>query len=314
LSLRVKSDLTLLLVAAIWGTGFVAQRLAVGQLGTFYYNGGRFLLAGLASFLFARLQRFWPRRAAGRAGIAGRKSLPWMLLAGTLLFAAAGLQQAGLATTSIGNASFITGLYVVLIPLILMIAFGQRVAWLSWAAVGMAVLGVMLLSLQGDLRLSPGDLLELAGALMWALHVILVGWLAGQGVDALVFSVVQLATCGALNLALALGLDPGGAGSLAAAWPVVLYSALIPIGLGFTLQVAGQRSAPTVDAAIILSMEAVFATLFGALILREMLAPRQMAGCGLIFAAMILAQVRRGAVIREEREVRSEEEERRLGA
>src|SRR5512146_3317418 len=109
--MRWKSDLILLFVAALWGTGFVAQRLATTQLGTFYFNGGRFLLAALAIFLFARLHQ---REAADPADRAGGKKLPWMILAGTLLFAAAGLQQAGPVTTTISNASFITGLYVVL--------------------------------------------------------------------------------------------------------------------------------------------------------------------------------------------------------
>ncbi len=290
--MRLKSDLILLFVAAIWGSGFVAQRLATEQLSTFYYNGGRFLGAALVI-----LPLIWYQRRARGTPMekpTERQPIPWMALAGGLLFAAAGLQQAGLETTSIGNASFITGLYVVLVPLILLLVWRQRVAWLSWAAVGLAVIGVMLLSLQGELRLSPGDGLELIGALLWALHVILVGRLASQGADVLLFSVIQFAICGALNLLVALGIDPGGAGSLVSGWPVIVYSALLPIGLGFTLQIAGQRYAPAVDAAIILSMEAVFGTLFGYLFLNETLAARQLAGCVLILAAMILAQARPG--------------------
>ncbi len=295
--MRWKSDLTLLLVAAVWGTGFVAQRLATTQLSTLYYNAGRFLVAALAVFILARLQN--PGSGSGPRRVFAppyTRRLPWMALAGLLLFAAAGLQQAGLMTTSIGNASFITGLYVVLVPLILRVVWRQRVSWLSWAAVGVAVLGVMLLSLQGALRLSPGDLLELAGALVWAMHIILVGRLAGQGVNVLALSAVQFVTCGALNLAFALALEPQGLGSLAAAWPVVLYSALLPIGLGFTLQIAGQKHAPPVDAAIILSMEAVFATLFGFLFLQEILTSQQLFGCVLILAAMILSQLKGGEV------------------
>ena len=192
-------------------------------------------------------------------------------MAGGLLFAAAGLQQAGLVTTTIGNASFITGLYVVLVPMILLVFLRQPVSWLSWIAVALAVAGVAFLSLQGELRLTSGDALELIGALLWALHVILVGRLAGQGVDVLWFSVIQFATCGLLNLALAFGMDPHGVQNMLPSWPVIVYSALIPIGMGFTLQIAGQRNAPPVDAAIILSMEAVFGTFFGYLFLNELL-------------------------------------------
>jgi drug/metabolite transporter (DMT)-like permease len=279
--MRWKSDLILLFVAAIWGSGFVAQRLATEQLGTFYFNGGRFLLAALIILPMTRFR--WQ---------GDMKQIPWMILAGVFLFAAAGFQQAGLVTTSIGNASFITGLYVVLVPVILFVFFKRQVHWLSWLAVGIAVIGVMLLSLQGQFQLSPGDGLELMGAVMWALHVILVGRLAKMGVNILWFAVIQFAACGILNFMVAGFVDPQGPQSLITSWQVVLYSAVLPIGLGFTLQIVGQKHAPPVDAAIILSTEAVFGTLFGYLFLSELLTVRQLFGCALILAAIILAQLR----------------------
>jgi drug/metabolite transporter (DMT)-like permease len=220
------------------------------------------------------------------------KQIPWMMLAGTFLFAAAGLQQAGLFTTTIGNASFITGLYVVLVPLILFVVWKKQVHWLSWLAVGIAVIGVMLLSLQGEFRLAPGDGLELMGAVMWALHVLLVGRLASKGANILWFSVIQFSVCGLLNLLLALIVEPAGVQSLISSWQVVVYSAIFPIGLGFSLQIAGQKHAPPIDAAIILSTEAVFGTFFGYLFLNELLTIRQLFGCALILAAMILAQLK----------------------
>lgn len=282
--MRWKADLTLLFVAAVWGSGFVAQRLATTQLGPEYFNGGRFLLGALILLGLAFIQRRKPdvRKA----------DVPWMMLTGAFLFAAAWLQQAGLATTTIGNASFITGMYVVLVPLILLVLFKKRVAWLSWVAVVLAALGVMLLSLQGEFRLAKGDALELAGAFLWAFHVILIGRLAGQSVNVLWFSVIQFATCGILNMGLGLFVDPHGLWNIPGAWPMIAYSGIIPVGLGFTLQIAGQRHAPAIDAAIILSMEAVFGTLFGYLFLHELLSPRQLFGCALLLAAMILAQLR----------------------
>jgi drug/metabolite transporter (DMT)-like permease len=286
MSQRLKSDLVLLFVAAVWGTGFVAQRLAATQMDAFTFNAGRFLIAALVIFLAARLQ------TAEKPKSLGKNQLPWMMLAGVLLFVAAGLQQAGLATTTVGNAGFITGLYVVLVPLILYVVLRERVAWAQWLAVLIAVAGVGLLSLTDEFRLAPGDVLELAGAVIWALHVILVGRLAGQGADVMRFSAVQFATCGALNLGLAFALHPGVIQNLIDTWLPVLYSALIPIALGFTLQITGQKHAPAVDAAIILSTEAVFAALFGYLLLGELLGPRQILGCALILVAIVLAQVR----------------------
>lgn len=286
MSQRLKSDLVLLFVAAMWGTGFVAQRLAAAEMDAFTFNAGRFLIAALVIFLAARL------RKAEKTKAPGQNQLPWMMLAGVLLFAAAWFQQAGLATTTVGNAGFITGLYVVLVPLILFVILRERVAWSQWLAVLIAVAGVGLLSLTDEFRLAPGDVLELAGAVMWALHVILVGRLAGQGADVMRFSAVQFATCGIINLGFAFILYPGVVQNLIDSWLPVLYSALIPIALGFTLQIAGQKHAPAVDAAIILSTEAVFAALFGYLLLGELLGPRQILGCALIMAAILLAQLR----------------------
>ncbi|HEX9019208.1 MAG TPA: DMT family transporter [Anaerolineaceae bacterium] len=287
--MRLKSDMILLFVAALWGTGFLAQRLATTQLNAFYFNGGRFLIAALVILLATKFQKEPGRMADPRIL---RHPILWMSLAGALLFSAAGLQQVGLATTSIGNASFITGLYVVLVPVILFVFLRQQISWLSWFAVAVAGVGVALLGLQGHLRLAPGDILELIGALLWALHVITVGWLARKGVNVLWFSIIQFATCAALNLVLAVALDPGGAQGFITAWPVVLYSALFPISLGYTLQIVGQKYAPALDAAILLSMEDVFATVLAFIFFNEQLGPRQVMGCALILAATILAQLR----------------------
>jgi drug/metabolite transporter (DMT)-like permease len=291
--MRWKSDLLLLFVAAIWGSGFVAQRLATSQISTLYFNGSRFLLAALFVFVLSRATR---RLFSDAIPVhSDQKQFLWMILAGVLLFSGSYFQQAGLETTTVGNASFITGLYVVLIPLILFIFGRQQISTYAWLAVGLAAVGGMLLSLQGKFQLAPGDALEMIGAVLWALHVILVGRLASRGIDPLRFSVIQFATCGLLNLGLAVVLEPQGLLSMVTAWQVIFYSALIPIGLGFTLQIFGQKHAPAVDAAIILSMEAVFGTFFGYLFLGELLSPRQLLGCLLILAAMILAQIRPGA-------------------
>jgi drug/metabolite transporter (DMT)-like permease len=291
--MRWKADLALLFAAAVWGTGFVVSRLATTQLSTLYFNGGRFLLAAAVLLLFIALQR-------GNRGRVSRAQVPWMILVGGLLFAGAGLQQAGLVTTTVSNASFITGLYVVLVPLILFLVLKKRVSWLLWVAVILAAIGVMLLSLQGEFHLAVGDVLVLLGAFMWALHIILVGRLASAGTNVLWFSVIQFAICGLLSFGLAFGLDPQGAVSLVSSWKVIVYSAIFPIGLGFSLQIAGQKHAPAVDAAIIMSMEAVFATLFGYLFLNELLTGRQLFGCVLILAAMILAQLRPAEVVNTE--------------
>jgi drug/metabolite transporter (DMT)-like permease len=176
--MRLKADLTLFFVAVVWGSGFVAQRLAASyHLGAFMFNGGRFVLGALILLPLA-LPR-WRLKLA---------DLPWVGLAGTLLFAGGWLQQAGMQYTSAANAGFITGLYVVLVPMLLALFWRQKVRLFSWIAAGLAVVGIWMLSAQGTLHLAPGDGLELVGSLLWALHVILVGRLSRR-MDVLPFSV-----------------------------------------------------------------------------------------------------------------------------
>jgi drug/metabolite transporter (DMT)-like permease len=278
--MRLKADLTLLLVAAVWGSGFVAQRTAARSLSALYFNGGRFMLAAVLLLGLTRFRWTLPKKSWWKVA-----------LAGALLFGGAWFQQAGLATTAIGNASFITGLYVVLVPIILSLFARHKISWVIWTAALLAVVGIGLLSLTGSFKLSPGDSLELAGAFLWALHVILVGRFSRE-MEILQLSIGQFVVCGLLNLVLAVGFDPQGVTGFASSWQAVVYSSLFPICLGFTLQAAGQRHAPPADSAIILSLEAVFGALFGYLLLHEMLNTQQLIGCALMLAAMILSQVK----------------------
>ena len=277
---RLKADLTLLLVSAIWGSAFAAQRVAALHLNAFFFNGLRFFLGAVVLLPLARGS--WKRF--------NREAFQGAALAGLLLFGAAALQQIGIESTTAGNAGFITSLYVVLTPIFLAIGWRQRPGLLTWLASLLAVLGLFLLSTGGRLALAPGDGLELAGAVLWSFHVIWIGRLVHQ-VEILPLAVVQSIVCTILNL-LAAGLSGGGfapGGLQAAGWAVV-YTGIFSIGIGYTLQAYGQRSAPPADAALLLSAEAVFAAFFGWLFLSERLLPIQLFGCGLILTGMLLAQ------------------------
>jgi drug/metabolite transporter (DMT)-like permease len=212
------------------------------------------------------------------------------VLAGLILVAAATLQQAGLEYTTAGKAGFITGLYVVLVPLFLALGWRQRPPPSAWAGSLVAMVGLYLLSMTGRFALSPGDGLELLGACMWALHVILIGRLAGR-VDGVRLALVQYLTCGAISTALGLGLEAQSLGGLRAAWWAVVYGGVISVGLGYTLQVIGQQNAPATDAVLVLSLEAVFAALFGWFLLGETLTGVQLLGCALMMGGMFLAQL-----------------------
>lgn len=287
---RWHADLILLIVAMIWGSAFAVQRVAGRTMDPFTFNGLRFLLGGMLILPVA-----WrgnkPKPLVQKKSLAQTKYwLIYVPLAGIILFAAGGLQQAGLETTTAGNAGFITSLYVVIVPILMALIWKQRVRWSIWMAAIVAVLGSLLLSTGGMLKLAAGDTLELMGAVLWALHVILVGR-AMQHLEVLSFAAGQYLVAGLLNLAVSLLTQQSWAG-LTEAWWTVIYIGLLSTAIGYTLQVYGQRSAPPADAAILLSTESVFAALTGYLFLNERLEPVQMLGCVLILGAILLAQIR----------------------
>jgi drug/metabolite transporter (DMT)-like permease len=265
----------------IWGSAFVAQRVA-GQMGSVYFfNAARYLLAALVVLPFARRQ------------VASIKQIPrgqykWMLIAGFLLFVGSALQQAGMVYTTAGNAGFITGLYVVLVPFALFFFWREKPHWLSIVAVILAGVGAFLLSTGGRFQVQPGDALELIGALFWTFHVIVLGKYASR-FESISFSAGQLIVCGVLNLLLGVLVEPmiKFDGLLIFA---IVYTAVFSLGLCYTLQIWGQRHTPPADAALILSLESVFAVISGWLILHERLVAIQIFGCILIFVAVILSQ------------------------
>ena len=283
--MKLKADLTLFIIAIIWGSAFVAQRVA-GQLGSVYlFNGARYILAGLVVLPFA-----WrARQVANPPHKMTREQYEWMFIAGGLLFVGAGLQQAGLQYTTAGNAGFITSLYVVLVPIVLFLGWREKLHWLAIIAVALAAAGAFLLSTGGRFEFQKGDALELIGALFWALHVSLLGKFASK-FEAMSFSVGQLLGCGILNLMLGIFIEqPVFTWSLAGA---AVYTAVFSLGLCYTLQVWAQRHTHPADAALILGLESVFAVLTGWLLLKETLTGIQIFGCILIFFAVGLSQVK----------------------
>ena len=282
--MRLKADLTLLVVSIIWGSAFVAQRVA-GQMGSVYlFNGARYLLAALVVLPLA----LRVKRKDKPSLTMSRDQYKWMIVAGFLLFLGSAFQQAGMVYTTAGNAGFITSLYVVLVPIALFFVWGEKPHWMSIAAVGLAGVGAYLLSTGGRFEVKAGDALELLGALFWTFHVIVLGKFASK-FEAMSFSVGQLFVCAILNIGIGLFAEP----MMSFTWPLmfaIAYTALFSLGLCYTLQVWAQRHTPPADAALILSLESVFAVISGWLILNERLVLIQIFGCVLIFIAVVLSQ------------------------
>ncbi len=286
----LKAELLLLLAAVIWGFAFVAQRVGMEHVGPFTYNGVRFVLGALSLLPLLLIGR--------RSGVSlypggWRPILTGGLLAGLLLFAGASLQQVGIVYTTAGKAGFITGLYVVIVPL-LGLLWGHRTPWSTWTGAALAVAGLYLLTVTDDLALAEGDGLVLIGALFWAGHVLVIGWLSGRRLDPVLLACLQFVVCAVLSLAVAVAFEPIGLAGLEGAALPILYGGLLSVGVAYTLQVVAQRDAPPAHAAIILSLETVFAALGGWLLLQETLSGRGLIGCGLMFAGMLLSQLGMG--------------------
>jgi drug/metabolite transporter (DMT)-like permease len=285
-SKTLKAELLLALAAVIWGFAFVAQRVGMEHVGPFTYNGVRFLLGALVLLPLLLINR----PAVGLIPVGGWKSIMGGgLLAGLILFAGASLQQVGIVYTTAGKAGFITGLYVVIVPL-LGLLWGHRTPWSTWTGATLAAIGLYLLTMTDDLSLAEGDRLVLLGALFWALHVLAIGWLSGRHVEPVLLASLQFVVCAVLSLATAVVTEPITLTGLQGAALPILYGGLLSVGVAYTLQVIAQRDAPPSHAAIILSLETVFAALAGWLWLNEALSGRGLAGGALMFVGMLWSQ------------------------
>jgi len=277
-------DILLLLTATIWGFAFVAQRIGMEHMGPFLFNGIRFALG--AAVLLPFLLRGRSKRATGL-----RSALPGGLLTGLILFCGASLQQAGIVFTTAGKAGFITGLYVVIVPL-MGIFWRQKVGIGTWTGVILAASGLYLLSVTGSLTVAPGDLLILAGAFFWALHVQVIGRCAGR-LNPIALALVQFSVCALLSLMVALLFETIDLRAVADAALPILYSGILSVGVAYTLQVVAQRRAAPSHAAIIMSFETVAAALGGWIILHETMSGRGIVGCALMLSGMIISRLSR---------------------
>uniref|UniRef100_A0A7C2B077 DMT family transporter n=1 Tax=Pseudomonas graminis TaxID=158627 RepID=A0A7C2B077_9PSED len=282
----LRADLLMLLTALIWGTGFVAQTAGMDHIGPYLFSGLRFALGSLCLMPLilrnaktARVPEPLLNRGMLRAGI----------IMGLALALGINLQQVGLLFTSVTNSGFITGLYVIVVPL-LGLLLGHKTGLGTWLGCLLAVVGMCLLSIGDNFHVASGDWLQLIGAFVWGGHVVLVSLFASRH-DPIRLAFLQFATCSVVSLLLAVLFEPIALDAIIAAGPALLYGGIVAVGVGYTLQVVAQKHAIASHAAIILSLEAVFAAIAGAWILGEALQLRGYIGCGLMLAGMLLAQL-----------------------
>jgi drug/metabolite transporter (DMT)-like permease len=285
----LRADGLCLVTALIWGLAFVAQRIGMDYMGPMAYNGIRFALGAAVLAPLALRSMRYPPAAPFLSG--SNPGFPWLggAVAGAVLFIGASLQQVGLKYTTAGKAGFITGLYVVLVPL-MGLFFRQRPARGDVVGAAIAVVGLYFLSVTEDFTLAPGDGLELVGAFFWAGHVLVIGWLSPR-TRALPLAMAQYAVCSVLSLACAFVFEEVTWAGIGGAAVPILYGGLLSVGLAYTLQVVAQRDAKPTHVAILLSFETVFAAIGGVIILNESLGARGLLGCSLMFVGMLASQL-----------------------
>jgi drug/metabolite transporter (DMT)-like permease len=282
----VQANLVLLITAVIWGGGFVAQRLGMQQMGPYVFNGFRFFIGALtlAPIILIRKQT-----GASLKGNLNRTLLVGAV-AGLFLFFGATFQQLGLVYTTAGKAGFITGLYVVIVPLLGMF-WGDRGSFFSLFGAIIAFAGLYFLTATRGLVTAPGDGFVVISAFFWAMHVQFIARYSPD-VDAFQLSFVQSLFTSLISFVVGFFLEDVVFDQVLSAALPILYGGIISIGIAYTLQVVGQRFAKPTTAAIILSLESVFAVFWGWLILNEDLTPKIFLGSLLMLSGMMISQIR----------------------
>ena len=286
---RLKGSLLLLLGTAIWGCAFVAQSVAMDHVGPFTFQVGRSLLAVLVLAPVAALfdlgkkdggsyLKRWQDKKLWRTG----------LLCGAALFVASGLQQMGMVYTEPGKAGFLTAMYIVLVP-VLGLALGKRPGVLVWISVAVACVGLYLLSCVGVQGVNIGDVYLVGCALAYAVQITLVDRFS-PGVDGVRLNCIQFFVVAVLSTVVMLFAETPTWTGVLACGGALLYTGVLSSAVGFTLQILGQQRVASEPAALIMSLESVFAVLAGWLILRQTMTIPETIGSLLVFAAVLLSQ------------------------
>jgi drug/metabolite transporter (DMT)-like permease len=290
---RLRADLLLLTAALIWGTAFIAQKVGNGVIGPYMFIAGRFVLSALL------LAPFAVKEAKGAAEMRPR-DLALALGIGVTLFAGATAQQVGLKMTTVTNAGFITSLYIALVPFVAWAIIRTSVRPLVLVAVAVSLAGAWLLTDNGVTALSLGDFLVAGSALVFALHIVLIGVFQKAAHRPFFLSFVQYAVVALIAGAVGFAVEPVTWQSVRAALPSIAYAGILSGGVGYTFQIIAQRYTPATEAALIMSLESVFAAFAAAVLLGERLTLLAALGCGLIMLGVVLVEIipilpRRGA-------------------
>lgn len=294
---RIGSSLILVLTAAIWGFAFVAQKTSMQYIGPFTFNAFRFSIGALCILTLSLIldkRKIAKGETVDAPYLIEKKPNKTLFMAGTLcglcLFTGSSLQQVALQFTTVSKCSFITALYIVMVP-ILSLFLKKRISANCWIGVLLSAVGFYFLCLlPGELSMNFGDLLTLLGSLFWAAQIMAIDHYVNK-TDGIKIAALQFTITAILSIIFALTFETIELSSIGAAAISILYGGFLSVGAAFTLQIIGQKHTPPTLASLILSLESVFAIAGGAWLLHETLTTREALGCVLIFIGVLLAQV-----------------------
>lgn len=287
---QIRSVALLLLCAMIWGLAFVAQSVGMEHIGPFTFQAVRCFLAVIGLLPICLISDTFKKDGHNFFSRWKDKNL-WKagILCGIPLFLACNLQQVALVDTDAGKSAFLTAMYIVIVP-ILGIFLKRKPSKMIPLCVALAVAGLYCLSCVGVTKINTGDLLLLGCAFAFAVQILMVE-IFGLDVDALRLNMIQALVCAALSAVLMFIKEAPTWQALSQCWLPLTYAGVLSMGVAYFLQIVGQKNLEMSVASILLSMESVFAIIFGALILRETMTGWEWLGCGLMFAAVTLSQI-----------------------
>lgn len=290
----LKNSLYLLLTATIWGIAFVAQSVGMEYLGPFTFNSVRCLIGGavLLPLIWVREKKaVWIQASdtAEQKRIRKKNLVSGGICCGLLLFLASNFQQFGIQYTTVGKAGFITACYIVIVP-VLGLFLGKKCSPFLWAAVFLALTGLYLLCITDGFSIGLGDLLVLVCALLFSFHILVIDHFSPLA-DGVKMSCIQFFICGILSGIAALFTESLEVSALFDAWVPLLYAGVLSCGVAYTLQIVGQRGMNPTVASLILSLESCISVLAGWILLGQKLSSREIFGCAVMFAAIVLAQL-----------------------
>ena len=292
---QLRNSLLLLLTSFIWGVAFVAQSVGGEAVGCFTFNGVRSLIGAAVLLPVIAFLDGQKKKEMGEEKFLEQKGDKKTLLiggisCGLMLCIASNFQQFGISFTTVGKAGFITAMYILIVP-ILGLFMKKKVSMKVWFGVVLATIGLYMLCMTSEsFSLSKGDFLVLICAGFFSLHILIIDYFSPKA-DGVRLSCIQFFVCGLISMIIAFIFEQPNLGAILSGWLPILYAGILSCGVAYTLQIVGQKNMDPTVASLILSLESVFSVLAGWVILNQKLSGRELFGCGLMFLAIIMAQL-----------------------